>query len=167
MWIMDKNKGMMVIIIVLLLVIVGAMVAGGIFLISNMGNDDPPAIEYQPEPTPPPPLGEADIRVFTLERYIITNLLRSPGGPERIARLELGLGIDDTDPSAATDFMADLRDKEIVIRDIVTEILRRTTNEEASRIDASTLLRDDILIALQRAFGTNMIVAVYLVLYVF
>ena len=163
---MDKNKLMMIIIIVLLLVMVGSIVAGTLFIVNSMGAPTIEADGQMPTQTPPPPPPtQGEIRVFTMTDDIITNLLQAPGGRPHIVRLLMGIGIDNTDEEAADEFFRLLADQEIVVQDLVTGILRRTTIDEITRIDGTDVLRDEILMAMQSRFGNNLIVEVYISVY--
>jgi len=160
---LDKNKLMMIIIIVLLLVLVGAIVAGTLFITSRINNPvvegDGGMVIHAAPPTAP---AQEDIRIFQLSDDIVTNLLQAPGGRSHIVRLVMGIGVDGTDAEAADAFFRILLEQEIVVQDIVTTLLRRTTIDEITRIDGTDILRDDILAALQSAFESNLIVAVYI-----
>lgn len=160
---MGNNKGMMIIIIVLLLVLMGAIVGGAIFIVSNLNNGGGYTAGAA---APPGPLGLQDIRVHQLRDAVATNLMQGPGGGQHVARVEVGLGINNTDEDAATEFIREHIDgNEIVISDAVSRILRRTTFEQINRVDSQDVLAEDILAALQAEFGSNMIVRVFLTLF--
>ena len=104
-----------------------------------------------------------NIRTIQLSSPIITNLLQAPDGTQHIVRLEAGLGINNTDPAAADEFIESLMQREIIILDRINNTLRRTTAEEISKPDGMELLAQEILTSLQDAFNTNLIVDVYIV----
>jgi len=156
---MDKNKGMMMIIIIMLAVIIVAIVAGAIFLLtSDFGNNSGEThviIIEQPE------ISEQDIRTITLSNDITTNLLSHDGG-RHVVRVTVGVGINNTDISEADDFIDMLLEREIVMKDIATSILRRTTRDQLAIVGGTETVADEILMALQDAFGSQLIVRVYL-----
>jgi hypothetical protein len=105
----------------------GAIVGGAIFIVSNLNNGGGYTAGAA---APPGPLGLQDIRVHQLRDAVATNLMQGPGGGQHVARVEVGLGINNTDEDAATEFIREHIDgNEIVISDAVSRILRRTTFE--------------------------------------
>lgn len=153
------SKGMMMIVIIMLGVIIAALVAGFIFLFTQINADQPEQVLVIVEP---PPLSEMDIRAVQLSSPITTNLLQAPGGARHVVRLEVGLGINNINPDETDEFVEMLMEREIVIFDRITSILRRTTADEINRVGGNELLAEDILISLQDAFDTTMIVRVFL-----
>ena len=159
---MDKNKGMMIVIIIMLGIIIAAIVAGAVFLFTgDFMNQNQPQMQatgvwHTQE------ISEADIRSFQLSSPITTNLLQSPGGGRGVVRVEVGVGINNIDTEAADEFIQTLMEREIVITHTATEILRRTTREQLEAVGGIEALADDILVALQDAFGSHLIVRVYL-----
>jgi len=158
---MDKNKGMMMIIIIMLGLIIAAIIAGAVFLLmSDFGNADGQQIVVEIHHAPQE-ISEQDIRSFTLSNDITTNLF-SPDGGRHVVRVTVGIGINNTDESEADDFIDMLLEREIVILDTVTNVLRRTTRQQLEVVGGSEAVADEILDALQVAFGSQLIVRVYL-----
>jgi len=155
----DKSKGMMLIIIVMLGVLIAAIVGGVILLLTqiNTDGDGGQTVIFHEVP----PVTEQDIRVVPLTTTIQTNLLQAPGGARHIVRLDVAIGINDTDVDEADEFEQVLREREAAILDRITSILRRTTRDDIDREGGSDLLAEEILISLQDAFDTRMIVRVY------
>lgn len=158
---MDKSKGMMMIIIVMLAVVIIAIVGGVIFLMMNMdaiGGDGygGQQIIIIPEIT------AADIRPIELGEPITTNLLASPDGQRNVVSVEIGIGINNTDPAAADDIIESIMEREIVVRHIATEIFRATTREELDHAYGQAMVAEDITQALSAEFGTHLIVRAYL-----
>ncbi|MCL2854272.1 MAG: flagellar basal body-associated FliL family protein [Defluviitaleaceae bacterium] len=156
-----NNKGMMLIIVAMLAVIILALAGVAVFLIMNMGNDGDSASGNVSHVLTEVP-SALDQRIFDLGDSITTNLLAtSPGGPNNFVLVNLSLGINNLDEEAADDFWILLAERQPVVRDAVTSILRRATAEELRRPDGADVLREDILTALQAAFASPMIVEVY------
>jgi len=154
---MENKKGMGIVIVLLGIIIV-ALAAGFIFLFMQMNTETPEAeIVYRD-----PALTEMDIRAVSLTNAVTTNLYQSPGGTRHVVRVDVGIGINDTDSAAADYFIANMMDREIAIMDRITNILRRTTRDELSTQDGMDLLADRILPTLQDLFDTRMIVRIYL-----
>ena len=158
---MEKsNKGMMLIIIIMLGLIIAAIVVGAIVLLNFMGNDngmqgqEPPAWHVQE-------ISEQDIRYIELSSDITTNLL-SHDGARNVVRVTVGIGINNTDEDEASDFIDMLLEREIVMVDIATNILRRTTQEQLAAVGGPENVAEEILMALQDAFASQLIVRVRL-----
>ena len=160
---MGNNKSMMIIILVVLLVLIGIIVAGLFLIMSNIN-----AAQVPQEPITilvPAAPSEADIRPFILDGNISTNLHTGSGGGNRFAVLTSpGIGINNLDPDAADEFIEMISEREIVVRDTITSILRRKTAEELNALGGDDILREEILVALQEAFQTQLIVRVYFTL---
>jgi len=155
---MDKNKGMMMIIIVLLGLIIVAIVVGAIFLLNFMNNDN----QAQMQPIwHVQEISEQDIRYIELSSDITTNLLNHDGG-RNVVRVTVGIGINNTDEDEASDFIDMLREREIVMIDIATNTLRRTTQEQLAVVGGPEAVAEEILLALQDAFASQLIVRVRL-----
>jgi len=156
-----NNKGMMLIIVAMLAVIILALAGVAVFLIMNMGGDDEVAgglVQgwYSEVPS------ALDQRIFDLGDSITTNLLSSgPGSGNNFVVVNLSLGINNLDEDDADDFWVLLAERQPVVRDAVTSILRRATAEELRRPDGADIIREDILTALQSVFASHMIVEVY------
>ena len=158
---MDKNKGMMIIIIAMLGLIIAAIVVFAIIVLPGLMNNDGQAQAQEPPTWYTQQISEQDIIPFTLSRDITANLL-SQGAERHIVRVTVGIGINNIDEEMASDFIDMLMEREIVILDTVTNILRRTTRDQLEMVGGSEAVADDILIALQDAFGSQLIVRVYL-----
>ena len=155
----SSNKGMMMIIMVLLVVIIAALAGGFIFLFSQINADAPEQIIIIHEP---PPTTLLDLRTVNLTNPINTNLYQSPGGSRHIVRMEVSIGINNTDPVAASEFITQMMEREAAMMDRINNILRRTTREELSTMDGQDLLAERILLTLQDAFDTRLITAVFI-----
>ena len=156
---MDKNKGMMMIIIVMLGLIIVAIVVGAILLLGMLNNDQARAQEMPHWHAWE--ISEQDIRSFTLSNDITTNLF-SPDGGRHVVRVTVGIGVNNINEDEASDFINMLLEREIVILDIVTSILRSTTRDQLSVVGGTEAVADQILTALQDSFGSQLIVRVYL-----
>ena len=155
----QKGKGMMLVIIGMLGVIIAALVAGFIFLFSQINSEPGEGTIIVHEP---PAVTEMDILAVNLSDSVQTNLYPSAGGTRHVVRADIGIGINNTDPDEAEEFMREMMAREIAIMDRITNILRRTTREELSTADGTDLLADRILLTLQDLFDTRMIVRVYI-----
>ena len=161
---MDKNKGMMLIIIIMLGLIIAAIAAGAFFIITGAGGffgnlagqQQIVVIEHRPHE-----ISELDIRTFELSNDITTNLLSHDGG-RHVVRVTVGIGINNLDEDEASEFIDMMLEREIVILDIATNILRRTTRDELAVVGGTEVVANEILTALQDAFGSQLIVRVYL-----
>ena len=162
------NKGMMLIIMAMLGLIIVALVGAAVFLFLNMDNifgsgegsaaEEPPADIFV-QPGVAPPISEQVM--FDLSDPIATNF-----GDWHFIRLEnISLGINNNEPEDAIAFMRELANKERAVMDTIHRVLRRTTVEQLSAPEGEDRLREDILHALQTAFESPLIVAVYLVVY--
>ena len=163
---MDKNKGMMIVIIVMLGLIIATIAAFIILLFTGaLGNvfgniaghqQVVMTVEHRPHE-----ITEQDIRYLELSSDITTNLLSVNGG-RHVVRASVGIGINNLNEGEANDFYDILREREIVILDITTNILRRTTRDELARYGGKEIVEEEILTALQDAFGSHLIVRVRL-----
>ena len=162
------NKGMMMIIMAMLGLIILALVGVAVFLFLNMdalfgggeegGDDAPQGIDFV-QPGVAPPLSEQVL--FDLSDYISTNL-----GDFHYIRVDnISLGINNIEPDEAIAFIRELASRERAIKDIIHRVLRNTTIEQLNAPEGADRLREDILDALQLAFESPMIVAVYLMVY--
>jgi len=161
------NKGMMLIIMAMLGLIIVALVGAAVFLFLNMDNifggsegavEEPPS-ELFVHPDVAPPISKQ--MMFDLSDPIATNF-----GDWHFIRLEnISLGINNNEPEDAIAFMRELANKERAVMDTIHRVLRRTTIEQLSAPEGEDRLREDILHALQTAFESPLIVAVYLVVY--
>lgn len=153
---MDKNKVMMIVIIVLLVVLLGIIGTLTFFFLNSGifggGTDEPEVIS----------LSQDDIKLYTLEDSIYTNLLKGEDNKEHVGRLSLSLGIDATEESDATEFITKLSDNKEVIKDVVIGILRNKTYEELRNADGQEILRNEIVDKLRKQFDSNLIFTVYI-----
>jgi flagellar basal body-associated protein FliL len=160
------NKGMMMIIMAMLGLIILALAGVAVFLFMTMNNlgggeegttgnlgDTHVAVGVAP------PISEQVM--FDLSESISTNM-----GDRHFVRLDnISLGINNTEPEAALAFVRELATRERAIMDAIHRILRNTAVEDLSLPEGADLLRADILDALQVAFDSPMIVAIYLTVY--
>jgi len=154
----DKSKGMMMIIIMMLGVLILAIVGGVVILLMqlNSANDGEQQIVFIDQP----PVSELDIRVVPIGTTIRTNL-QSPGTARHFAVVDVAVGINATDEDEANEFELLLLQREAAVLDRIISILRRTTRDEIDREGGSEILAEEILISLQDAFDTQMIVRIY------
>ncbi len=156
---MDKNKVMMIVIIVLLVVLLGIIGTLTFFFLNSGifggGTDEPDEEEVIS-------LSQDDIKLYTLEDSIYTNLLKGEDNKEHVGRLSLSLGIDATEESDATEFITKLSDNKEVIKDVVIGILRNKTYEELRNADGQEILRNEIVDKLRKQFDSNLIFTVYI-----
>ena len=159
---MGNSKVMMIVILAVLLVLIGTIVAGVLLIIRNMDSITVEGGTTEIFIYAPPALAEADIVPVPIGGAITTNLLTGPGEGNRFARLDdPAIGINNLDPTAAEEFIEVLIEREVVVRDIITNILRRTTAEQLNSLGGDDLLREEIMAALQDAFRTHLIVRIY------
>jgi len=159
----DKNKKMMILIIGLLVALIGVVIAVAVFILTSL-NAEEGVIE--PGPIHTNVLTPADITFIPLSQPIVTNLVSDVGGRERIASLNLNVGIthreEDSDDGAA-ELISLMEESEAVVRSIALDVLREKTFEELSSREATAMLSSQILTRLQDEFQTNLIVNVLII----
>ena len=160
----SNNKGMMMIVLIILVVLLAVIIAGGFFLWSAIQNTSASDENEFGAPVAigPVVITQEDIRIFEVDGGIVTNLLQEGNSQNRMIRLDVGIGIDNRSEDLGSELFYLLNDRNIVIHDLITDILRRTTYFEISQVDGIGNLREDILIALQNTFASPLIIAVYL-----
>jgi len=154
-----NNKGMMMVIMVMLGLIIVALVGVSIFLISSLGNDEGNnAGQGVFEQAPPPTV--MDTIPLSISN-VTTNLLPRANGNRHVVLLStVALSINNLDEDEAADFVAAVSLREPAVIDAITTVLRRTTPEELEAVGGHEVLKENLLIALQTAFGSHMIVDV-------
>ena len=156
---MDKSKPLMFIIIGLLVVLLGAMAFVSVFLLRTVGKNPS---ETAHDETPLTKLTIDQIEKVPLSSPISTNLLSGSDGVERYVRINLSIGINNTDKKESPKMLDSLENNEMVVRDIVLNVLRNQKYEDLSLPDGQDLIKESIKTRLQEEFNTNLIVQVYI-----
>ena len=155
----DKNKPLMIIIIALLVILLGT-VAFALFYFLNLTdqftNETGKTFESGVR------LTVDQIEPVTLSSPISTNLLSTDDGVKRYVKINLSIGVNNTDKKESPKILESLRNNEMITRDIVLSILGGQTFEELSLIEGQELLKDNIKTRLQEEYNTNLIVQVYI-----
>ena len=155
---MDKNKPLMIIIIALLVTLLGAVGFASVFLLKIS--------DRYTEGTVKPAETGIRLTVDQIEKVplsspISTNLY-SVNGVEHYVKINLSIGINNTDKKASPGMLESLNRNEMVTRDIVLSILRNQTFDDLSLPEGQELLKDHIKTRLQEEYDTNLIVQVYI-----
>jgi flagellar basal body-associated protein FliL len=149
----------MIIIIVLLVILLGAVAFALIFVLRLSDEHPNGAIETSQQS------GELtldQIEKVPLSSPISTNLLRGADDAEHYVKINLSIGVNNTDKKESPKILESLNKNEMVTRDIVLSILRNQTYEDLSFPDRQELLKDNIRTRLQEEYGSNLIVQVYI-----
>ena len=156
---MDKQKTLMIIIISLLVVLLGAVAFVSVYVlkISDRYANEPPRT-YDTGTR----LTVNQIEKVPLSSPISTNLYSKNDGVERYVKINLSIGINNTDKKESPKMLESLVKNEMVTRDIVLSILRNQTYEELTQPEGQELLKDHIKARLQEEYDTNLIVQVYI-----
>lgn len=158
---MEKNKVMMISIIGLLVVLLGTIVGLGIFTINSLKKSEEPNVKTE-ESTERKLLKKDELTVIELKEPINTNLpVGEDGKDTHVVRLNLSLAVNNTVKKESDSTIAIISGKEIIVRDLVLDILKRKTYEEIKKPDAREILKEEILQSLKDEFDTDLIVAVY------
>nr|WP_317358317.1 flagellar basal body-associated FliL family protein [uncultured Tyzzerella sp.] len=158
---MGKNKMGMILIIVLLVTLLILFAVGFGFLYKAMNKTgeqtDNNITVQQTVPI-------EDITPFPIGEPILTNLLEGPDKKEHVIKVNVSLGINTSKDTSkeAQKLLATLELQKSAIKDIIIGVCRSKTYEEMKAPDARVVLKDEILLKLQEAFGTNLIVDVYI-----
>lgn len=156
-----KNKMGTTLIIVLLVALVLSIIAGFTVLYIKMAKGDK---KVEPATTSIESIAMEDISIFSTGKVIVTNLQEGPDKESHVIRLGVNLGIDISKKKAkdAEALLLTLEEKKPIVNDIITSVCRSKTFEELKRNDAKVILKDEILLKIQKKFNTNLIVDVYI-----
>lgn len=162
---MEKGKLMMIIIIALLVLLLGTIGAVSFIVFSrlgqmNAGSETPNEASASAEVVETP-LKAADIKTVPLTSPITTNLLKGQDGNEHLIRVDISLGVNNTDKKLSPTTIQMFIDKEPIVRDICNTIIRNTTYEEILSSDGEEALKETIRTKLSEEFDTNLLVAIY------
>jgi flagellar basal body-associated protein FliL len=149
----------MMVIIALLVILLGAVgfVAYYAVTMSNAtANSDPVKVIESGR------LTVEQIETVSLTSPISTNLRKSDGVAAQYIKIDLSIGVNNTDKKESPRIVDSLAKNEMVTRDIVLSILRSQTYNELSVPEGQELLKDNIKRRLQEEYDTNLIVQVYI-----
>ena len=149
----------MIVIIALLVVLLGAIGFVSFFVLRTMGGNTQSA---QGTEAPVTKLTLDQIEKVSLSSPISTNLLSGNDGVEHYVKINLSVGVNNTDKKESPKMVSSLQSNEMVIRDIVLGILRNQTYEDLTVPEGQDLLKDNIKTQLQDEFNSNLIVQVYI-----
>ncbi len=153
-----KNKKMMLTIIGLLVGLLVVIVVVALILLKTVKHTDS---NNNSNSVISSNISIGSLSIVSLTSPISTNLLQGEDNKERAINFSLSLGIANTEKESE-DIIKLVKDGEPIVRDVVLSILREKTYQELSKVGAGDLLKNEILTKLQDAFGTNLIVKVYL-----
>lgn len=156
-----KNKLGMILIIVLLVVLLILFAVGFTFLYKAMNKtEEAPVNEVVVEETLP----LSDIINFPIGDPIITNLLEGPDQKRHVIKISVSLGINNSKKVSkeTAKLTPVLEAQKPVIKDIIIGVCRSKTFEELNQTDARAVLKQEILLKLQEAFDTELIVEAYI-----
>ena len=157
---MDKSKPLMIIIIALLVLVLGAISAASFFFIKSIGKTIAGAAVSAESPVNK--LSIDQIEKVPLTSPISTNLSAGQDGVEHYVKINLAVGVNNTDKNESPKMLASLANNEMVIRDIILGVLRSQTYEDLTVPEGQELLKDNIKTQLQEEFNSNLIVQVYI-----
>ena len=156
---MDKSKPLMIVIIALLVLVLGAISAASFFLIRSLGKNNAPVVSAE---APVTKLTIDQIEKVPLKTPISTNLSAGHDGVEHYVKINLAIGVNNTDKNESPKMLSSLESNEMVVRDIVLGVLRSQTYEDLTVPEGQDLLKDNIKTQLQEEFNSNLIVQVYI-----
>ena len=156
---MDKSKPLMIIIIALLVVLIGAISFVSVFFIKTMGHESTGVSGAE---TPAAQLTIDQIEKVPLSSPISTNLSSGNDGAVHYVKINLSIGVNNTDKKESPKMLASLQNNETVVRDIVLGIVRSQTYEALTATEGQELLKYNIKTQLQEEFSSNLIVQVYI-----
>jgi flagellar basal body-associated protein FliL len=161
---MSNGKSMLIVFGVFMLVIIGVMV-GAVFYISTLigksggqsADGAPPPMQQQMQ------LAVDQISIFSLQNPISVNLLDGGDGVQHVIRLNVSIGVNNTDAKASPALLTTLANSEVIIRDAVNTILRNKTIQEVSaEEDGQAAIKQEILEKMQDIYKTPLIHEVYI-----
>jgi len=156
---LDKSKPLMITIIALLVILLGAISFASFYFVRTMEKNASGASNTLTQATH---LSVDQIEKVSLSSPISTNLLNGKDGVEHYVKINLSVGVNNTDKKESPRMLSSLKSNEMVVRDIVLAILRNQTYEELTNPDGQDLLKDNIKTQLQDEFKSNLIVQVYI-----
>jgi flagellar basal body-associated protein FliL len=155
---MDKSKMMMIIIIALLVLLLGTVVGVGVYLINVSGRN---GVDF-PDDRPIVVVTPANMRTVSLGE-IITNLYPGPNDRSDNVRVEVIVGLDESNPERKVeleDFYTVFNRQLSTARAIAIDVLVSRTYDEVrtseSRRETAGIIKDE----LKKAFESNLIVDV-------
>ncbi|MCL2840806.1 MAG: flagellar basal body-associated FliL family protein [Defluviitaleaceae bacterium] len=158
---MDKSKLMMFIIIALLVLLLGAVVGTTLFLIGLVGDDSPSDFHAVYTPAPPPNLSRMDMVEVPLGSRFSTNLAVSADGRSGAVAAEVILGVNNTGEQVEVEaFIEALEERLRMAQGIAIDVLGDLTYEQVSTVEGRNAAAEEIMIRLQTAFATNLIILV-------
>ena len=154
---MEKQKPLMTIVIALLVILLGAVgfVAYNTLMISSAYTEPVRTIDSGAR------LTVDQIEKVPLSSPISTNLRRVDGVAQYV-KIDLSIGVNNTDKRDSPRIVDSLNKNEMVTRDIVLSVLRSQTYQEISVPEGQELLKENIKRRLQEEYDTNLIVQVYI-----
>ena len=148
----------MIVIIALLVLVLGAIGFVSFFLMKTMGKNTPNVTAAAPAAK----LTVDQIEKVPLSSPLSTNLLSGNDGVEHYVKIDLSIGVNNTDKKESPKMITSLQNNEMVVRDIVLSILRGQTYNDLTQPDGQDLLKENIKSQLQDEFNSNLIVQVYI-----
>jgi len=155
----------MFIIIALLVILLGAVAFVSFYLFKTIGKNTSETANAASEAntaTPVTKLTVDQIEKVPLSSPISTNLLTGDDGVEHYVKINLSIGVNNTDKKESPKMLTSLANNEMVVRDIILGILRNQTYEDLTLPEGQELLKDNIKSKLQDEFNSNLIVQVYI-----
>lgn len=155
----NKGKIMMIVIIALLLVLIITIVGVSIYAMKalNGGEAEDPTIPTENTKV----LDQSQIYTYSLTAPVAVNLAVGSDGQEHSASVEVGIGVDISDPKLSDPLVALVESQEVVLRDAIISVLRTKTVEELEQVDSQELIKEEILDKLKTEFNTDLIYSVY------
>jgi flagellar basal body-associated protein FliL len=160
---LGKNNVLLIVIVVLLVLLLAAVGGVSYYAFTVIQN------QQQDQGSAPSNSADAAIKLTVdqiskvpLSSEITTNLMKSSDGTDHLVRINLSIGVNNTDKKQSDTLITSLTNNEMVTRDIVLGILRGETYEDLSVPEGQELLKDDIKTQLQDEYNTNLIVQVYI-----
>jgi flagellar basal body-associated protein FliL len=103
-----------------------------------------------------------EIDKVPLSSEITTNLMPGNDGAEHYVKVQLTIGVNNTDKKESPEIVESLTANESITRDIVLSILHNHTYEELRAPEGQELLKDNIKIRLREEYDTHLIYQVYI-----
>jgi flagellar basal body-associated protein FliL len=161
---LDKSKLLSIVIIALLVVLIGAvgtalffgyrylkpLSAGEQNLTQNSGAESDVALKLE------------EIDKVPLSSEITTNLMTGDDGVEHYVKVQLTIGVNNTDKKKSPGIVESLAANESVTRDIVLSVLHNHTYEDLRTPSGQELLKDNIKARLREEYDTYLICQVYI-----
>ena len=160
---MQKSNLMTIVIIVLLVAILATVVGVGIYGFTMFRNMEAGRVEIAPweRDLAPPTLRRDEISEISIPA-ITTNLSSGSAGRDRIVRVKVSVGVNNTLGQESNMMMQMLGEREVTLQSIVLSVVRTRTHEQLLEPGGDEALLQEILVTLQEDFQSNAIVGVYL-----